>query len=145
MRPQKRLPPRTLLGIQLDLLLGLVAQRDPVRTVHLLGDDLHLLGQAEVGVVQVLELGLALARLDDGLGECNSALAAARPVVGRDGLVGTDRERIVLDELELGGGVVAVDKTWRQRRRASSSLPRVDTHENWLTATTTFRPNFLAF
>lgn len=98
----------TLSGIRLDLLLGLVAQVDAIRAVHLLGDNLNLLGQRLVDVVQELELAVTLACLDDGLGERQGTLTALGPVVGRDGLVGAGAEGKVGDELELGFRVGAV-------------------------------------
>jgi hypothetical protein len=100
-----------LTSVQVDLLPGLLAELDAVSPVHLLGDDLDLLVERQVDVVQELELGLALAGLDDSLGERDGTLTTTSPVVGWDGLVGAGRQGVVLDELELGGGVVT-EQMW---------------------------------
>jgi hypothetical protein len=95
-----------LAGVGCDLSLGVLAELDAVGTVHLLGDDVHLLLEAKVDIVQEVELGVILASLNDGVGKLNSSLTTTSPVVGGNSSIGSNLEGIVLDELELSRGVV---------------------------------------
>ena len=61
-----------------------------------------------------MEIVLLLASLDDSVGELKSSLSSLSPVVRRNGLVGSGSEGVLLNESELGGGVVAVRKKKRR-------------------------------
>ena len=91
------------------MLLRLLAELDAVRAVDLLADNLDLLLDREVEVVQELEVGFTLTGLDDGLRESERTSTTLRPVVADDGSVGTAGERLLADELELGGSVSAAE------------------------------------
>lgn len=104
-RPHTRKMPKPLPLIRINLLLRHLAQLDSIRTIHLLRDDLDLLGKRLVQVVQELEAGGALASGDDGLGEGARTDTTFGPVVGHDGGIGSACEGLVADEFELGGGV----------------------------------------
>ncbi len=107
----------------LDLLLGGFGELDSVSAVHLAGDSFDLLGDGQSGFVEEVELRSgAFELVDDRLGEFDGALTAEGPVVGRDRVVGTCLERLLADKLKLGGVSVV----------------------NWLMATITLSPNFLA-
>jgi hypothetical protein len=110
---------------------------------------------------KVVEVVVLLASLDDGVGEVDGSLTTLGPVVGGDGLVGTGVEGVLLDELELGLSVVAVKSKIRKRvqsqylmeegkdtrntKRAGKKKREENTNVNWLMATTTLMPYFLAF
>ena len=63
-----------------------------------------------------MEVVLLLASLDDSVGELKSSLSSLSPVVGRDGLVGSSSESVLLNESELGGGVVAGKNASKKRK-----------------------------
>jgi len=95
----------TLPGVSLDLLPSLLAELDAVGTVHLGRNDPDLLLQRLFQAVKELELRLSLTGLDDSLGESDGTLSTLGPVVGRNGIVGSVGERVVLDQLQLGRSV----------------------------------------
>jgi hypothetical protein len=63
-----------------------------------------------------VEVIVLLASLDDGVGEVDGSLTTLGPVVGGNGLVGTSVKGILLDELELGLGVVAIESRRRGKQ-----------------------------
>ena len=68
---------------ELEVLLGLRRKVHAVGAVDLLGNGRHLLLGAHLGLVDELEVGGFLARLDDLLRQLDSALAALAPDLGK--------------------------------------------------------------
>lgn len=106
-----------LASVSLDLGASLIGDVDTVGAVHPLSNGLNLVLDRGVDIVEVLEVVVLLASLDDGIGEVDGALTTLSPVVRGDGLVGSVGQSVLLDKSELGGSIVAGRDTSRVSKK----------------------------